>query len=461
MGKSVIETELQQILQALNQFPDGATSEQIVESSQLVMGSRMLQRRLGKLIERGEVKLVGVTRGVRYHLIEKSSSKINPEIPKDNSGQIILSPGSQELLQLFSTPFDKRQAVLYNRKFVDSYRPNIDSYLSDIEKEQLIRDTATTADRAEPAGTYARQILQRLLIDLSWNSSRLEGNTYSLLDTLKLLNDSAAAPGKSAIETQMILNHKEAIEFMVRGGEEIGFNRYTLTNIHGLLANNLLADPAAPGRLRKHAVGIGNSAYTPTALPQLIEEMFDLILAKASVIRSPHEQALFLMVQLPYLQPFDDVNKRVSRLAANISLNRHNLVPISFIGVPADLYLKGLLAIYEMNRTDLLKDIFLQVCRNSANRYAAVRQTIGEPDPFRIKYREILQQSVTQIISGVYDKAGASIHIKDRALRIPQLDQDRFIEMVETELLSLHEGNFARYRVTPSQYNQWKEAWMK
>ena len=92
----------------------------------------------------------------------------------------------------------------------------------------------------------------------------------------------------------------------------------------------------SPGRLRRYPVGIKRSAYTPPAIPQLIEEMFDHILAKAGAINNPHEQALFAMVQLPYLQPFEDVNKRVSRLAVNIPLNQHNLVPISFIGVPED-----------------------------------------------------------------------------------------------------------------------------
>jgi hypothetical protein len=189
--------------------------------------------------------------------------------------------------------------------------------------------------------------------------------------------------------------------------------------------------------------------------------MFETILTKASAIINPHEQALFAMVQLPYLQPFEDVNKRVSRLAANIPLNRHNLVPISFIGVPEDLYIKGLLGVYELNRTEVLKDIFLQACRSSADRYAVVRQTIGEPNPFRIKYRQVLQEVISQIITGAMDQPEASITIKARALRLPGMDHDRFIELVETELLSLHEGNFARYKITPGEFTRWKQAWNK
>ena len=126
---------------------------------------------------------------------------------------------------------------------------------------------------AQPAGTYARQILNRLLIDLSWNSSRLEGNTYSLLDTTRLLEIGAEAEGKARLEALMILNHKDAIEFLVDAAEDIGFNRYTILNLHALLADNLLADPEATGRLRHIGVGIEGSVFHPLAMPPLIESV--------------------------------------------------------------------------------------------------------------------------------------------------------------------------------------------
>jgi len=100
-----------------------------------------------------------------------------------------------------------------------------------------------------------------LLIDLSWSSSRLEGNTYSLLDTRELIERGTAAPGKDAKETQMILNHKAAIELLVESAEDIGVNRYTVTNLHALLADNLLEDPRNAGRLRQTPVAIGASTY--------------------------------------------------------------------------------------------------------------------------------------------------------------------------------------------------------
>lgn len=140
----------------------------------------------------------------------------------------------------------------------------------------------------------------------------------------------------------MIINHKDAIEFLVSAADEIGFNRYTILNLHGILAQNLLADEAAAGRLRHIAVGIEKSAFHPLEVPQLIEECFRQVLPTVQAIRDPYEQSFFAMVQLPYLQPFDDVNKRVSRLAANIPFKKENLSPLSFAGVPRSTYTESI-----------------------------------------------------------------------------------------------------------------------
>lgn len=452
--------ELDMIRKAMEKFPGGAALEKIRAVAGLNLELRTFQRRLEKLVTQGVLTLSGEKRTAIYQLAHARNGKMPETGSTDKTDTAIpLSQSSREIISALSTPVEWRETVQYNRAFVDSYRPNIDQYLTAAEQEQLALDSRTPVGMDQPAGTYARDILKRLLIDLSWNSSRLEGNTYSLLDTQRLLNAGEPAADKPASETQMILNHKEAIEFLVEGGNEIGFNRYTLLNLHALLSNNLLPDPAAPGRLRTYAVGIQRSAYTPTAIPQLIEELFDIILAKATEINNPHEQAFFVMVHLPYLQPFEDVNKRVSRLAANIPLNRHNLVPISFIDVPNDLYIQGLLGVYELNRTELLKDVFLWACSRSADRYARTRQTLGEPDPFKVRYRQELQELVKEIVSEAMDSGEASIIIKAKAFRLPKADNLRFIEMMDTELMSLHEGNFARYKITPAQFQQWKNKW--
>lgn len=172
------------------------------------------------------------------------------------------------------------------------------------------------------------------------------------------------------------------------------------------------------------------------------------------------EQAFFAMVQLPYLQPFEDVNKRVSRLAANLPLIRDNLSPLSFVDVPARAYIDGTLGVYELNRIELLRDVFVWAYERSCARYAAVRQSLGEPDPFRLRYRVPLAEAVAEIVTGGMDKKTAAGFIKRRAAEgIPREDQARFIEVVETAVMHLHEGNIARYRLRPSHYQKWKATW--
>jgi hypothetical protein len=258
----------------------------------------------------------------------------------------------------------------------------------------------------------------------------------------------------------MILNHKDAIEFLVSAADEIGFNRYTILNLHGLLANNLLADPMAAGRLHTIAVGIEQSVFHPLEVPQLIDECFDQILATAAAIRDPFEQAFFVMVQLPYLQPFDDVNKRVSRLAGNIPLIKGNLSPLSFADVPRQTYIEAVLGVYELNKIDLLKDVFIWAYERSAARYAAVRQSLGEPDPFRLRLRAELREIVGEVIRRRMDRKAAADHIAAWSkAKINPADRQRFTEVVETELMSLHEGNFARYQIRPSEFEAWQRIW--
>jgi hypothetical protein len=240
----------------------------------------------------------------------------------------------------------------------------------------------------------------------------------------------------------------------------IGFNRYTLCNLHALLADNLLPDPRAGGRLREKPVGIAGSVYHPPEVPQVIEEQFHLSLEKAEAIANAHEQAFFIMVHLPYLQPFEDVNKRVSRLAANIPLVRRNLCPLSFVDVPQADYVNGLLGVYELNRVDYLRDVFLWAYERSAARYSAVRQSLGEPDEFRLKHRTEIKETVAAVVRGLKSKPAAAKWITQRAGAIqPAEDRARFAEAVESDLSGLHEGNIARYRLRPSEYHAWRAGW--
>ena len=240
----------------------------------------------------------------------------------------------------------------------------------------------------------------------------------------------------------------------------VGFNRYTILNLNALLSDNLLTDPQACGRLRTIAVGVGGTVYHPLEVPQLINECFQKVLETAAAISDPFEQAFLAMVYLAYLQAFEDVNKRVSRLAANIPLIRENLCPLSFVDVPERAYIDGVLGVYELNRIELLRDVFVWAYQRSCARYSAVRQSLGEPDPFRLHYRALVAEIVVEIVRGNMDKKFAAAFIKQRAMEdIPHEDEARFIEVVETEVMSLHEGNIARYRLRPAEYQLWLERW--
>jgi hypothetical protein len=441
-----------EISEALGKYPDGVSLTEIGSALGADVTSRTLQRWLADLSKQGLVRISGRGRATRYF-----PTAVTPALPVGEAA-VPLSLMGKEVLAFVDQPLERRPKAGYIADFLRDYRPNIDSYLSTAERSHLLA-IGQTARQHEPAGTYAKHILQRLLIDLSWNSSRLEGNNYSLLDTQRLLDQGQATDERTAEETQMILNHKDSIEFLVEAAAEIGFNRYTILNLHALLSNNLLPDPAASGRLRTFQVGITKTTYLPPGIPQQIEEWFDTFLAKAQKIQDPFEQAFFAMVHIPYLQPFEDVNKRVSRLAANIPLNRLNLAPLSFVDVPRELYIKGLLGVYERTQVALLKDVFLYAYERSAARYAEVRQTLGEPDPFRLRYRDAIRQVVSDIIIQTLPPTQAQAYILAYSRQLPQADRETFVNVVESELLGLHEGNFARYRVLPSQFAAWQVTW--
>ena len=463
MARPLPDDVLAAIEAVLAQYPGGASYAQIEAALDAPGARRTLQYHLRALVDAGRLRMTGERRGVRYYPVGNAPAPVSGDAGARAAAVtdaiIPLSPEGEAVIAYVRQPVGRRQPVGYDRSFLDGYRPNESSYLDDAARARLA-EIGRPQIQAAPAGTYAKQILNRLLIDLAWNSSRLEGNTYSLLDTRRLLDFGEVAQGHEQLEAQMILNHKDAIEFLVANADEIGFNRYTILNLHALLANNLLADPSAVGRLRHIAVGIEGSTFHPLEVPGQIEENFNQLLDTATAIRDPFEQAFFMMVQLPYLQPFDDVNKRVSRLAANIPLIQANLAPLSFTDVPNGLYARATLGVYERNDIAALRDVFLWAYERSAARYAAVRQSLGEPDPFRLRYRDRLRTTVRDIVRAPMDRQAARAHLTNVAHEeVTPEDREQFIEIAETELLGLHEGNFARYQVRPSEFSAWSKGW--
>ncbi len=462
MPKRISDAELQLVHEVILRHPEGIGIAAIEAQLHQPPSRRTLTRRLAALEQSGRIKRRGAGRNTLYSSIAPTLGRQVPT--EDAAGQfdtpegpvtIPLTPAARELLEYVSRPIAARSPKGYDRGFLEQYEPNRTAYLPDKTKAHLHKiGRPIPADR--PAGTFARDILNRLLIDLSWSSSRLEGNTYTRLDTQRLIEFGQAAEGKDAKETQMILNHKRAIELIVEGGEDIGVNRFTVLNLHAMLSEDLMADPEASGRLRRRPVEIGGSAYTPPAVPQVIEELFEAVLRKAALIGDPFEQAFFLMVHLPYLQPFEDVNKRVSRLTANIPLIRANLSPLSFVDVPERAYVLGTLCVYEGPRMELLRDIFVWAYERSAQRYVVVRDSVAEPDIFRMKYREVLEQVMRTIVRErvppseevIWDKAKSLVEARDR---------ERFVDLAHAEFSRLYEGNIARYRIPLADFRTWNE----
>jgi hypothetical protein len=295
-----------------------------------------------------------------------------------------------------------------------------------------------------------------LLIDLSWASSQLEGNTYSRLDTERLIEFGQAAEGKDALETQMILNHKDAIEYLVRDPEHANLTTDTIIALHAFLSDGLMADPSASGRIRRRAVEIGGSVYLPVALPQRLEELFGIIIQMAAEIHDPFEQSFFLMVHLPYLQPFEDVNKRVSRLAANIPFIRCNLCPLSFIDVPQQAYVDAMIGVYELNRIELLRDVFVWAYERSCQQYVAVKQNLVPPDIFRLRYRQALSDVVAAIVRSDEAATHESVLAKTPAA-VSDDDKDHFIALALGEFKTMHTGNAVRFGIRPLEFSAWQK----
>ena len=442
------------LLKSIRESENGLTLAELL-SAHIGIARRTAQRLIAKLIENHQVSAMGEGRARRYFRADTHPQNGTSATAEEGFPFYIpMSADSLDILAYIDQLPKARKPVGYQREFLDAYRPNETWYLSESLRRQLHK-MGRTADEDRPAGTYSRAILNRLLIDLSWASSHLEGNTYSRLDTRELIEHGKAARGKAAIDTQMILNHKTAIELLVENIDIAEFNRYTLMNLHSALAENLLPNPADEGRIRQHAVDIGKSVYRPLSTPQQIEDALEVLLGKANQIRDPFEQSFFMMVQLPYLQPFADINKRTSRLAANLPLFRANLCPLTFLDVPEQAYSRATLGVYEMTRVELLRDLYVWAYERSTQEYLAIKQDLAEPDPLRLAWREFIKQTIREVI--IHPEVDALSSIQKAVLAsVPSSNQASVQALIVEELRRLHEGVLARYGLRPSDYTTWK-----
>lgn len=208
--------------------------------------------------------------------------------------------------------------------------------------------------------------LERLAIDLSWKSSQIEGNTYSLLETERLLKEKETADGKTKEEAIMLLNHKDAIDFVIEQPDYlIPLSVLKIEDIHNLLIKELGVDK----NIRKRRVGISGTNYRPLdneyQILEALGNMCDLVNSKESVF----EKALLLLVLISYIQPFVDGNKRAARIVSNAVLMHYKYCPISFRTVDSIEYKKAMLLFYEQNNISIFKEIFIDQFKFAVNTY--------------------------------------------------------------------------------------------
>jgi hypothetical protein len=472
--KDEIRASLERIEAILQEHPEGMDRAQIQDALGTHynedLADRTLRRRLLKLQDERRLVRTGRGRGIRYHATDGRAEAPPPadeasgdepstfeQAEGDAEAAIALSVEGLEVRRLIRLPRQQREPCTYDREFLDDYVPGETWYLSEEVRDKLMA-AGETPDAERPAGTYARDILDRLLIDLSWASSRLEGNTYSRLDTQNLLEHGIHAEGKSQQEAQMILNHRTAIRMLVDNVEAIHLDRRAVLGLHAALAENLVADPGEEGALRQRPVDISDTVYRPSGIPQIIRESFELLLAKVRDIPDPFEQAFFLMVHIPYLQPFIDVNKRTSRIAANIPFIKGNLCPLSFIDVPHDTYIEATIGIYERKEVALLRDLFVWAYRRSCTQYRVVRESLGEPDTVRFRYRDQLADLVRETIRSCAPIRRSRFRGWAHQHDIEKESQEAFVERAMDILLNLTEGVAGRHGLSDEDVEAWRAA---
>jgi hypothetical protein len=420
-----------------------------------VPDERTMRRRLEALAEEGRISETGHGRGARYASIAAATSVLAPATAAPTVNEEWLSAEGARIRSHVRQPRGNRRYVGYQRAFIDGYTPGESWYLPPSTRAHL-RLTGTPMRGERPAGTFARDILARLLIDLSWASSRLEGNTYSRLDTQNLIEFGQRAEGKDAAEAQMILNHKRAIEFLVADPRRRSVDAHTVRSLHALLMAGLLRDSTDEGRLRTKPIGITGTTYIPTEDPHVVAECFDRIVEKARAIDDPFECSFFLLVQLPYLQPFIDGNKRTSRLAANHPLVDANLCPLTFLDVPEQDYIAGTLAVYELQRVDLLRDLYVWAYERSCERYVVVEQAVPRPDPLRLRYHRELDTVIAETVRSGSAPSPAAIRARAVAHGIPDADLGPFGEKAFELLLALNDASAVRAGVGPTEFFAWR-----
>ncbi|NJC28498.1 Fic family protein [Neolewinella antarctica] len=332
-------TESDQILRALDEASP-LTSTEILERIDYQRSSRTLNRLLEKLVSKNLVERTGANRGTKYKL--------------SRSYGILHSIDVEEY---FTQDIDDRDIEdSFNHDLLRKELHEVDLFTAaDLERLNTLQGIYQKNVSELTGEEYLKEI-ERLAIDLSWKSSQIEGNTYSLLETERLLKEKLTASGKDKDEAVMLLNHKDAIDFIVEHPEylkELSIGR--IEDIHSLLTKEL----GINRNLRSRRVGITGTNYRPLdnefQIKEAFRDMCSLINAKKNVF----EKSLIALVLISYIQGFMDGNKRTARITSNAILIANGYCPISFRTVDSIDYKKAMLVFYEKNNITAFKRIFI------------------------------------------------------------------------------------------------------
>lgn len=346
-----------------------------------------------------QAKLLVRLRGVSQATLSRAMKRLADQGIVEKGGatrdaMFRLSPAAEH----FARPPHLRPVARYDRARIDGYEPNKTRWLPR-EAEDRMRQAAGRVAHQLDASTYSRRIAERFLIDLSWASSHLEGNTYKYLEAEALIKYAETAEGHDWTEATMILNHKRAIGLLLEAVDTRGITPEWTARLHSLLMRDLVPAEAL-GRVRSRGdeYGIGGSSYRPSSDPVRLAEDQGALCWAAERVENPFEASFLLMAGTAYLQAFHDGNKRTGRLACNLPLLRAGLPPMSFMAVTPSEYITGAIAFYELGDPAPLADVLSRAYAEAAPHYSAAVATQRAPRSAEIRHRGRINAAIAALM---------------------------------------------------------------
>ena len=340
--------------------------------------------------------------------------------------------------------------IPYNFSFLNDYNPNVSGILD----EKSLKSIHEVCGKQKVL--LQGDLLRHFIADLTYESARLEGSTYSRLDTSDLINKKLVKPGGTEIERLLVLNHADAIQYTLEATKHAdALSVKTIKDVHSLLSNGLLPSQDRCGSIRNRVVYIHGSDYQPLDNAYQLDEELHLLVDKASLINDPFEQSIFLMVSLSYLQAFDDMNKRTARVICNIPFLLKNMAPITFSHVDESIYHRALLKFYETNNTKDICNLFSGMCIRSNFEYVVAARVQKEVHENDIQWRTPISMMVRYIVEHKLCDNLDTITQLAANLKLPK--DAKFYTAVQDALNQLTEENLVIYRLSKESFLAYKD----